>query len=87
MLAWCTISFNLICNMATSRIKILTFVLTQGFKGRCKTDRGLGKNLITVMLIYRHWVILAYSEKLSDLIVFRNVKFIPQEANIAFALA
>ena len=28
---------------------------------------GGGKILITVMLIYKHWVIMTYSEKLSDI--------------------
>ena len=30
-------------------------------------SRGGGKIFITAMLIYRHWVIIAYSEKLSDI--------------------
>ena len=35
-------------------------------------DTGWGKILITVMLIYRYLVIMAYSEKLSDIIVSDN---------------
>ena len=37
------------------------------------------KILITRMLIYRRWEIMAYSEKLLDIIVLRNVKFILQK--------
>ena len=29
-------------------------------------DRGWGKILITVMFIYRRWIVRAYSKKLSD---------------------
>ena len=48
----------------------------------------MGKNLITVMLIYRHLVIMAYSEKLSDIIPLGKCEFYhTQKANIAFALA
>ena len=36
------------------------------------------KICITVMLVYRHWVIVAYNEKFSDV----NVKCIPQKSNI-----
>ena len=31
--------------------------------------------LITVMFIYRHWVTMAYSEKLSDIIVLEKCEF------------
>ena len=49
---------------------------------------GRGKILITVMLIYRHWVIMTYSEKLSDIIVLKKCEvYSTQKANIAFALA
>ena len=42
--------------------------------------RGWSKILITVMLIYRHWVIIAYGEKLSDTCtLWGNVKFITQK--------
>ena len=33
---------------------------------------GGGKILIIVILIYRHWVIIAKSEKLSDIIVLEK---------------
>ena len=32
----------------------------------------MSKILITVMLIYSHWVIIAHSEKLSDIIVLEK---------------
>ena len=49
---------------------------------------GWGKILITVMLIYRHCVIKAFSEKLSDLVVLEKCEVhSAQKANIAFALA
>ena len=41
----------------------------------------------TVMLIYRHWVIMAYSEK-SDIIVLEKSEVNSlKRANVAFALA
>ena len=44
--------------------------------------------LITVMLIYRQWVIMACSEKLSDTIFLEKFKvYTTKKANIAFALA
>ena len=47
-----------------------------------------GKILITVMLIYGHWVIMAYSEKLSDIIVWEKCEvYATKKANISFALA
>ena len=36
-----------------------------------KGSGGWGKILITVMLIYMHWAIMAYSEKLSDIKAFK----------------
>ena len=51
-------------------------------------DKGLGKVLITVMLIYRHWVIMAYCEKLADIIVFEKCEvYSTQKSHIDFALA
>ena len=38
------------------------------------------------MLIYRHLVIMAYSEKLSDTIVL-NVNFIPQKSQYSFCIS
>ena len=37
-----------------------------------KWSGGWGKILITVLLIYSHWVIKAYSEKLFDVIVLEK---------------
>ena len=50
---------------------------------------GWGKVLITVMLIYGHWVIMTYSDKLSDIIVLEKCEVYSTQklANIAFALA
>ena len=50
------------------KIKCLTFDSTLGV-------RGLGQILITAMLIYRHWVIMAYSKKLSDIKALRKWEF------------
>ena len=63
-----------------AKFKYLTFDPTQGF-------RGCGKILITVMLIYRHWVIMAYRAKLSDILVLEKCEVYLHKANIAFALA
>ena len=42
----------------------------------------------TLMLINRHWVIMAYSEKLSDIIDLEKCEvYSTKKANIAFALA
>ena len=51
--------------------------------------RGWGKTLITVMLIYRLMEIIAYSEKLSDIIILEKCEVYSTKikANIAFALA
>ena len=50
--------------------------------------RGRGKILITAMLIYRHWVIMAYSEKLADIMVLEKCEvYSTKKDNIAFALA
>ena len=46
-----------------------------------------GKIFITAMLIYRHWVIIAYCEKLSDIIVLEKCEESTIKANIAFPLA
>ena len=44
------------------------------------------KFLITVMLIYRHWVIIAYSEKMSGIIVLEELEVYSTKKNkIAFA--
>ena len=49
---------------------------------------GDGTFLITVMLIYRHWVIMAYSNKMSDIIVLKKCEvYSTENVNIAFALA
>ena len=37
-----------------------------------KGSGGWGKTLITHMLIYRHWVIMTYSERLSDILLFEK---------------
>ena len=47
--------------------KILTVITNS--KHLTFDSGGSGKRLITVMLIYRHCVIEAYSENLSDIIV------------------
>ena len=43
--------------------------------------------LITVILIYRQWVIMTNSEKLSDIIILEKCEVYSTKANIAFALA
>ena len=49
---------------------------------------GGGVIFITVMLIYRHWVIIAFSEKLSDIIILGKCEVYPTKyPNITFALA
>ena len=53
-----------------------------------KGSGGWGKFFITAMLIYRHWVIMAYREKLSDIIVLGKCEvYSTKKANIAFAFA
>ena len=47
-----------------------------------KCSGGGGKILITVMLIYRYWLIMAYQEKLEKCEVYSTKK-----AHIAFAFA
>ena len=54
---------------------------------RPKGPEGWGKILITVMLIYRHWVIIALSEKLSDISFGEILSLLHKKANIAFELA
>ena len=50
--------------------------------------RGRGIFFNIVMLIYRHWVIMTYSEILSDIIVLEKCEvYSTKKANIAFALA
>ena len=46
-----------------------------------------GKIVITVMLIYRHWVIMAYSKKLSDTGLIALGKWKADHKNITFTLA
>ena len=54
----------------------------------CYHDAAWGGNFsITVMLIYRHWVIMAYNEKLSDIKVWRNVKFITHKNQYSFCIS
>ena len=53
----------------------LTFVLAIGV-------RGWGKMFVTVMLIYRHWAIMVYSEKLSDIIFGKRKVHYPQKADM-----
>ena len=49
---------------------------------------GWGMILITVILIYRRWVFMAYSEKLSDIIALGICEvYYTKKSNIAFALA
>ena len=44
--------------------------------------------MLTVMLIYRHWVIMAYSDKLYDIIFSKKCEvYSTKNVNIAFALA
>ena len=46
------------------------------------------KILFTVELIYRHWVIMAFGEKLSDIKAFGEIGTLThKKANIAFATA
>ena len=48
--------------------------------------KGVGQNFNHIMLIYRHWVTMAYSEKLSDLRVLEKCEslFFYKKTNIAF---
>ena len=79
-LSACAISVKIFTtDRVTAKFKYLTFHHTSG--GWCKI-------LITVLLIYRHWVIMAYSEKLSDIIIFEKCEvYYTKKANIDFALA
>ena len=62
-----------------TEFKNLTFDPTKGVRGR-------GKILIIVMLIYRHLVIMAYSEKLSDIIAMRKWEvYHTKKVTLAFA--
>ena len=46
------------------------------------------KFLITVMLIYRHWVIMAYSDRFLDIIVLKKCEvYSTKNVNIPFVLA
>ena len=47
---------------------------------------GGGKIWYTVVLVHRHWSIMAHREKLLDKIAFGNVKFLTQKAKTALAL-
>ena len=60
----------------------LIFELWPNLRGQ-----GWDQILITVMHnVYRHYVIVAYSEKLSDIIVLKKFEvYSTKKANIAFA--
>ena len=50
-------------------------------------SKGLGVNVDTAMLIYRHWVIMVYSEKLFNIIaVMKCEDYHTKKANIGFEL-
>ena len=50
-------------------------------------DLGRKATKQTKMIIYRHWVIMAYSEKMSDIIVLEKCEVdSTKKASIAFAL-
>ena len=47
-----------------------------------------GKYFVTVMLIYKHWAIMAYSEELSDIIALGKCEVhYTKKANLVFAIA
>ena len=52
-----------------------------------KGSRGGVKFLITVMFIYRHWVTMAYSEKLSDMIVLEKCEFYSTKSQYSFSIS
>ena len=48
--------------------------------------KGVGKNFDTAMLIYRHCVIMVYSEKMLSIIALRKCGYLHKKANISFAI-
>ena len=61
------------------QLKYLTFDPTQG-------NRGVGVNSDTVVIIYRHWTIMAPSENLFETIILGKCEVPYTKANIALAL-
>ena len=61
-LSACEISVKIfITDVVIAKFKYLIFASLKG-------SWGWGKIVITVALIYRHWVMMAYSEKLSEIV-------------------
>ena len=65
---------NFICNMTTFRIMFNIF-----FFGGGRGEGGWGNILITVMLMYRHWVVMPIVKSYQIKYFWRNEKFITQK--------
>ena len=81
-LSACKISIKILTTcLVIAKLKYLTFDPTLGVRGGIDV-------FITAMLVNRHWIIISYSENLSDIIVLEKCEFYSTKmANIALTLA